>query len=56
MKTRLLVAVTAFAAAGLYTTLDAELAEAGGEIKGKISFDGTPPTRRTARSKTYSFT
>lgn len=49
MKTRLLVAVTAFAAVGLYITLDAELAEAGGEIKGKISFDGTPPARRTLK-------
>jgi plastocyanin len=49
MKTRLLVAVAAFGAAGLFTTLDATPAEAGGEIKGKISFDGTAPTRRQVK-------
>ena len=49
MKTRLLVALTAFAAAGVITTLGASPAQAGGEIKGKISFDGTAPTRRAVK-------
>jgi plastocyanin len=46
MKTRMLVTMTAFAAATLFVGLDAGSAGAEGEIKGKISFDGTPPQRR----------
>jgi plastocyanin len=46
MKTRLLVTMTAFAAATLFVGLDAGSARAAGEIKGKISFEGTPPQRR----------
>ncbi len=49
MKMRLLVAVAAVAAAGLFTTLDASPAQAGGEIKGKISFDGAAPARRAVK-------
>lgn len=49
MKMRVLVAVTAFAAAGLSVTLDAAPAQAGGEIKGKISLDGAAPARRPVK-------
>jgi plastocyanin len=48
MKTRLLLATTAFAAATLYVGLDHSPAAAG-EIKGKIAFDGEAPQRRPVK-------
>lgn len=49
MKMRLLPTITAFVAATLFVGIDTGSAHAAGEIKGKISFDGTPPQRRAVK-------